>query len=382
MSLSKVAIIRCENYDGELVYHAIRQGVDLLGGLEKFVRPGERIVLKPNVLAGDPPETATATHPAVLAATIRLLREGGAGVSFGDSPGMENYIHALKFSGLYAAGVQAGAEMGDFGSGYPMNVPGGKLVTSIPVAEAIHAADGIINLPKMKTHQLTRITGAVKNMFGAIPGKRKALYHVQFQDVTQFSELLAELMLALRPRLHILDGVLAMEGNGPRSGDPRWMKVLVLSADPIALDATFCRLIDLDPSFVPTNLAGYRRGVGVYQESEIEYVGEPLAGLRQTDFKVVRKPVYKNASYAFYNSLKNLTLPRPVIDPHACKNCGLCVQACPVPDKALRFEGSGRKQPPVYNYNQCIRCYCCHEMCPSRAIRKQTPLLGRVLHLG
>ncbi len=382
MAYSQVAIVRCAGYNPDTVLTALQRGIALLGGIERFVHPGERILLKPNILAGDEPDKAVTTHPAVLAGCVHLLRQAGAAVSFGDSPGLENAVHAAKRCGLEEAGLSAGAELGNFTAGSTLDNPGGQLAHTFPIVQAVHECDGIINLPKMKTHQLTRITGAVKNLFGCIPGKRKALYHVQFQDVLDFSRFLVELNLRLRPRLHILDGVIAMEGNGPRSGDPRPMGVLVMSDDPIAVDATFARLVDLEPTFVPTLVAGQQAGLGRYVEQEIEYVGDPLAAFIHPDFKVIRKPVYSNASYAYFNTIKKLCLPRPVIDPSRCVQCGLCVNSCPVPDKALRFREQDRRRPPEYHYDLCIRCYCCHEMCPQRAIERKTPWVGRMLRLG
>jgi uncharacterized protein (DUF362 family)/NAD-dependent dihydropyrimidine dehydrogenase PreA subunit len=381
MSRSAVALVRCLTYDTDAVYAALRRGVELLGGPDRFVSPGERILLKPNILAGESPDNAVTTHPSVLEGCTRLLREAGAQVHFGDSPGLDNPAHAARRSGLLEAGVRSGAEFAEFSSASRIDNRNGTLVSSFPVAQAVHDCDGLINLPKMKTHQLTRITGAVKNLFGCIAGRRKALYHVQFQDVEDFSRLLVELNLRLRPRLHVMDGIVAMEGNGPRSGDPRPTHVLILSADPVAVDAVFCRLLAMDPAFVPTTVVGQQLGLGQFHEDEIEILGDPLESLVAADFKVIRKPVYSNASYAHYNIIKNAVLPRPVIDADRCIACGRCVEACPVPGKALRFD-NGRRQPPRYHYDLCIRCYCCHEMCPERAIDKNTPLLGKILRVG
>jgi Pyruvate/2-oxoacid:ferredoxin oxidoreductase delta subunit len=178
-----------------------------------------------------------------------------------------------------------------------------------------------------------------------------------------------------------MDGIIAMEGNGPRSGDPKPMNVLILSEDPVALDATFCRLIAMDPAHVPTTTIGQERGLGEYHVDRLELVGDAIEELRNPDFRVIRTPVRSNAYLAHVTAIKNATLPKPVIDEALCVRCGKCVEACPVPDKAVRFDG-GRKAPPQYHYSLCIRCYCCHEMCPERAIEKHTPLLGRILGLG
>jgi uncharacterized protein (DUF362 family)/NAD-dependent dihydropyrimidine dehydrogenase PreA subunit len=381
MERSIVAVVRCDSYDLPLVHDALRRGIELLGGLDRYVRPGEQILLKPNILAGEGPERAVTTHPAVLEACVGLFRSAGATVRFGDSPGLEDALHAAQRSGLHTAGIRSGATFEPFSSGARMDNPEGDLVDSFPIAQAVHDCDGLINLPKMKTHQLTRITGAVKNVFGCIPGKRKALYHVQFQDVMVFSAFLAELGRRVRPRLHVMDGIVAMEGHGPRGGDPRPTKVLILSEDPVAVDATFCRLVALDPTYVPTIVAGHGAGLGHFRVADIEYVGDDPASLVDPGFRLVRRPVYRNASYAHYPLIKNALLPRPAIDAARCVRCGICVEACPVPGKALRFQ-NGRRVPPTYDHPRCIRCYCCQEMCPHQAIETRTPLLGRILKLG
>lgn len=360
----------------------MRRGLALLGGIERFVQPGERLLLKPNILAGEPSESAVTTHPAVLAAAVTLLREAGAQVVFGDSPGLERAAHAADRSGLREAGERAGAEWGDFSGGGPLANTAGSMEPSFHVAREVHRCDGLVNLPKAKAHQLTRITAAVKNTFGCIPGQRKAMVHVRYPDVQVFSRYLAELGLALRPRLHVLDAIVAMEGNGPRSGDPRPLNALVLSTDPVAVDATLCRMIAMDPADVPTNTAGAEAGYGHWREAEVDLVGEALAPLVQPDFRVVRAPVFANTTLSHYALVRNLLLPRPAIDADRCVGCGRCVEACPVPGKALRWQDGARGGVPVYDDQACIRCYCCQEMCPRGAIGRKRPWLGRLLRVA
>jgi uncharacterized protein (DUF362 family)/ferredoxin len=386
MNRSTVALVRCDSYDLDEVYDAMRTGVELLGGLQRFVRAGERILLKPNLLAAAPPEKVITTHPSLLEASVRLLGEAGATGCYGDSPGRDTPSHAARGCGMVAAAKRCGIELADFVGAAPLVVQPvegieAQYESSYPIARGVHDTDGLINLAKAKAHQLTRLTLAVKNLYGCIPGPRKAVYHVQYQDVHAFSGMLCEMVRCLPVRLHVLDAVVAMEGNGPRSGDPRPMGLLLFSQDPVALDATFCRLVDLDPEIVPTNPAGVKVGLGRYAEDEIEIVGAELEAVKHPGFKMIRRPVADNTSYAHYNFIKRMVLARPVIDAKACIRCGQCVAACPVPDKALRFD-RGRKEPPVYRYELCIRCYCCHEMCPQRAIHTQRPLLGRITGLA
>jgi len=376
---STVALISCSSYDPTTVSAAVCRGVDLLGGVAQFVSLGERLLFKPNILAGEAPSRAVTTHPVVLSECLKLFAKAGAECVFGDSPGLEGSRHAAEGSELMEAGLAAGGSYGDFRGVEMREYAPGQFESAFPLAKALAECDGVVNLPKAKTHQLTRITGAVKNLYGCIPGRRKAAYHIKYPDVIDFCHLLEELNLAIKPRLHIMDAIVAMEGNGPRSGDPKPLGLLLLSTDPVALDATLARLIALDPTHVPTITVGAEMGVGVFEEASVRVVGDDLEALRDPSFSVTRMPVLANASLAHYDWLKALTLPKLTIDVKRCTHCGLCVQACPVPGKAISFRNGRRDRPPVYNHRACIRCYCCHEMCPNRAIHKRTPLLGQLI---
>ncbi len=379
MNKARVAVLHCDCYDPNTLYSTLHRGFALLGGLRRFVKKGERVLLKPNILAGCAPEHGVTTHPSVLEAMIQILLESKAQVSYGDSSGITKPLPAARDSGLSAVAERYRVEMGDFEHGSLAPLSENFHSRRVPIARAVLENNALFNLAKMKTHQLTRITGAVKNLFGCVPGLGKPALHVSHSESTAFSRMLVELHLLIRPRIHILDGIVAMEGNGPRNGEPRSMNVLIMSEDPVAGDAVFSRLIDLDPEFVPTCVTGYQAGLGTYRNEDIEIVGESVGNLIQPEFRVVRTKVSGNALVKYYPTIRNLLLPRPVIDEQLCERCGICVKACPLPDKALHFNGGGTDAPPVYDYERCIRCYCCQEMCPHRATQRKTPFLGKVL---
>jgi len=379
MGKSKVAIIHCPDYDEEEVFRAVRRGIELLGGPESFASRGERILLKPNVLFGDPPQRCTTTHPAVLKAVGRLFKALTPHVSYGDSSGFGKPAVQMRRARLAQAADEIGIPLAEFTRGREVQLPGSPFTQRFTLAEGVLEADGVINLPKLKTHQLTRITGAVKNLFGCIPGLLKAEFHVKIQDPRDFARMLVALNLLVRPRLHILDGIVAMEGNGPRSGDPVAMEVLLFSRDPIALDSVFCRLIDLDPQHVPTMAPGSAWGLGTYRWEEIELVGDPIEPLIQPSFNVPRRPVVAQKRHSRYAVFKGPLSRRPVIDARRCARCGVCVKTCPVSPKALSWADGSHARPPVYDYRLCIRCFCCQELCPEKAISVRTPRLGKLL---
>jgi Pyruvate/2-oxoacid:ferredoxin oxidoreductase delta subunit len=268
--------------------------------------------------------------------------------------------------------------LADFSHGRTVSFPDGGLVKQFTVASGVLAADGMVSLPKFKTHGLTRLTGAVKNQLGCVPGFLKGEFHARMPDVTSFCQMLVDLNRLLRPRLYVMDGIVAMEGNGPRNGDPRPMSVLLFSPDPIAVDAAACRMMNLDRALVPTITWGEAWGLGAHSQAEI--LGDPLESFIAPDFRVNRRPIPAMDPPGFVSSLvKNRIVPRPVIKPANCTRCGICVQVCPVSPKGIGF-ANGKDAPPSYDYDRCIRCYCCQEMCPSDSIEIRTPLLGRIIH--
>ena len=382
MDRSRVAVIRCTTYDEDQVYPAIRRGLDLLGGIGSFVSKGEKIVIKPNVVAGDAPERCVGPHPEVFRSVARLALEQKVALSYGDSPAFtRNIFTEMNKAGFTQVAEDLRIPLADFENGREVFFPESPFTKRFFLAKGALEADGIINLCKLKTHLITRLTGAVKNLFGCIPGSLKPELHVRMPSPHDFSRMLVALNLLLKPRLHIMDGVMAMQGNGPRSGDPVAMNVLLFSSDPVALDAVACRLVDLDLEHVPTMKPGREWGLGTYLSEEIELLGDSLDPLINGDFEVVRKPPL-DLSGALINRAKGWVAPRPIIREELCTRCGACVAVCPTAPKAVNWRDQGESRhtsPPVHDYSRCIRCFCCQEVCPERAIIVRTPFLGRII---
>ncbi|NDL68837.1 DUF362 domain-containing protein [Anaerotalea alkaliphila] len=375
--MSKVALVRCEDYREDKVLQAVERGLDLLGGPGAFLRPGEKILLKPNLVAADPPERCSTTHPAVFGAVAKVLQKAGAQLSYGDSPGFHSPGAAAKASGIGEVARALQIPLADFVTGRTIFYQEGIQNKRFVIANGIFAQDGLVSLPKLKTHGFARMTGCIKNQFGCIPGKLKGEMHVKLPSALDFSRMLVDLNRYIAPRLYVMDGILAMEGEGPRGGTPKPMRVLLFSADPVALDATVCRMIGLDPALVPTTVYGQETGMGSMEG--VELVGDPFDSFLDEGFEVKREPVKPYRKGALLKALNNLVIPKPYILEEKCVKCGVCVLMCPVKPKALQFPDRSRKTPPVYHYQRCIRCYCCHELCPKSAIRLQTPVLRRAL---
>ncbi len=377
---SKVAIIECKEYKN--ARQAVSRAVELLGGWAQFVQPEESIILKPNLLAKSKPEKACTTHPEVFSAVGSLLKEAGySNLFYGDSPGpgLGNTETTARECGIKAEADALGIPLANFDSGSRVEFPEGRTAKEFILCEAIQEKDAIINICKMKTHQLERITGAVKNTFGAVYGFNKGAAHAIYPSADVFAKMLADLNRLVKPRLHIMDGILAMEGNGPQSGDPVKMNVIIASADPVAVDAVFCRLVHLDPELVFTNVFGQKYGVGTWQDIEVLTedgaitIDEAVEKWGNPGFDVPRGSNF-TGTLPFVGSLIRFLDRKPVVKKDLCIGCGVCIEACPLEEKAISFKNG----KPAYSYRKCIKCYCCQEMCPKKAIDVKDTIISKI----
>ena len=376
MVKSKVVLLPCREYDEEKIHMLLKQGLNFLGGVETLIPKDAKILLKPNLLKKADVEKAVITHPVVVGAFARILRESGyENIVLADSCGHGTTQAVIRGTGMDTYLEKYHIPAVDYSEGVKTAYPQGIQAKEFILPKELLEQDCVISLSKMKTHALERITGAVKNSYGFVYGFHKAKGHTQYPSADSFARMLIDLNKCVAPKLYVMDGIVAMEGNGPGSGDPVPMNVLLMSTDPVALDSVFSRLVYLKPEMVPTNYHGEKMGLGTWKEEEIILLtpdgeismAEAVKKYGNPVFNVDRTEVRKNIWTKMAGALK-IFQKKPYIEADKCVRCGICVQSCPVPEKAVDFR-KGKGKPPVYDYRKCIRCFCCQEMCPKKAIK-------------
>ena len=377
-----VAVVQCGDYRDETVLSALTEAIEQTGGLD-FVRPGMTVALKVNLVSAMKPDTAATVHPSVVCAAVKLLRERGARVIIGDSPG-----------GLYSPAVLR--HVYDVCGMRQAEALGASLNEDCSLAEATHlraaqakhftytawlnGADAIIDMCKLKSHGMMGLSCAVKNMFGTIPGTMKPEFHYKYPKLEDFADMLVDLYEYFRPRLCICDAVIGMEGNGPTQGDPRKIGCLIVSPDGHMLDAVAADMIDRDPLQVATVAAAVRRELVPTGPRDITVYGDPER-FRVTDFKT--PPVRNSAHFDFLGGgtlgraidgfVEWAISPFPQLTPKECVGCGKCAQMCPA--KAISMK---RKKPRI-DRGSCIHCFCCQEFCPKGAMKVGRRPIARLL---
>ncbi len=366
-----VSVTECGSYDVDELGRAISLALEPLGGIGSFVRSGQRVLLKPNLLSAKDPARAITTHPNFIEAVAGLVRSQGAHPFVGDSPGgaIRGIQRVWNNTGIAAMAEKTGLELVNFeASGLEKIESGG---CRLYVARCVLEADVIINLAKLKTHTLTLLTCAVKNMFGVVPGFRKAEFHKRYPKPEEFSEMLVELYSRVTPALTIVDGILAMEGNGPSSGNPRRMGLVFAGADGVAVDAVVADMIGFGRDRIATTRIAGERGVGTAKLDEIAIVGDgrgskPEGFLLPSNrgIRLIPKPLARMIAPLVWLKLE--------IDREKCTRCAFCLNSCPV--RAIFNEGDALK----VDQSKCIQCMCCHELCPEDAIEIKMSLLARL----
>jgi len=371
--VASVSISKCNSYDTKEVQGAVDSCLDKLGGLSSLIKPDDRVLIKPNILIAKPPEEAVTTHPALIEAIIMVIKKAGAVPLVGDSPGglVGNVGEHWKVTGIEEVCNRLNVEILNFESSgvYEKRINGNHYHIAKPVLDA----DFIINVPKIKTHGLTILTCAIKNMYGTIPGLTKVNYHKEAPKPSDFAELVVDIFALSKPGLNIVDGIIGMDGNGPSAGNPKEMGLILASTDAIAVDSLICQILGKNPLKVPTNKNAYERELGEADINKIKVLGYQPDVI--DDFKWspnIASSLDMVPSF-ISKGLMRFWWSRPVIDPEVCTKCGKCVKNCPV--EAL----SVGVKIPEFDYPECINCMCCMEMCPEKAVKLEKSMLSKLL---
>lgn len=369
--MTKISLIKCNSYQPDELKGAIQRSLELLGGISAFVKPGQKVLLKPNMLSHHHPDKAITTHPAFLEAVIELVKTAEGFPLVGDSPiGSARHIEEYwKATGFYEVCQKQGVGLVAFEkSGVQKKPLNGRYYH---LAKPVLDADVIINLPKLKTHNLTLLTCAVKNMYGTVPGLNKSMYHREAPMPMDFSKLLLDIYTLAKPHLNIVDAVIGMDGNGPSAGDPKHLGLIMTGRDGVAIDCLAARLLGVDPMKVPTNLLARKFNLGETHLENIEKLGDAIEVRK--DFKWPPTWAYSLIPSFLATHAAKLFWIRPAIDPAKCVNCGACVESCPT--SAV----SSAEPIPVFNYKLCINCLCCQEICPQHAVYRQRSLIAKLV---
>ena len=376
---SVISIVQCDDYDLDRVRAAVRQAIELCGVGGEF-RTGRKILLKPNLLSARKPEDAVTTHPSVVRAIGELAVEASCVVRVGDSPpfageSVSGYRKLLRETGMHEACEAIPAEIVRFEeSVVEVPNPDGKVLRTAPIGEAVQSADVVVNIPKLKTHGLTTLSGAIKNIFGCVPGARKGFYHAQAgEDPTAFAQMMVDIFAAVRPQVNVMDAVVAMDGDGPNRGTPKQVGLIMASSDAVALDAVALAATGRDPMSVDMVRLAHEQGLGCAVLSEIEIVGCSLDDIRVSGFNF---PDYRNpwrmVPEFLRQPMRRQLFAFPQISRKECIGCGKCSKICPA--KAIQ-----PGKPPTIDLAKCIMCYCCQEVCDEAAIDLKEKWLGRVV---
>jgi len=368
MSKNWVHIEKCDDYDLKTIRHAIEKSLAKIGGLR--VKTGDKVLLKPNLLTTKSPERAVTTHPVIVQAVVELVKDAGGIPFIGDSPSGSPGEEIWEPTGMAEVVNRYDIKTVNFSSSGAVEtvVRGNAYFLARPAKEC----DLVINLPKLKTHSLTLFTGAVKNMYGCLPGFQKGNWHRRAPKADEFSQVIVDVFSSFQPKINIMDGILAMEGDGPSNGRPRKLGLILASNNAPALDRIATEIIGYDPDEIFTTKFAELRGFSGI-ESGAELSGVSLNEVKISDFALPMDRYLRMIPKVAHDVLGKFIWTRPVVNPEICSECLACVDNCPV--HAMKEDGG----PPVIDNKACINCYCCDEICPEGAIDKKMSWLAKKL---
>lgn len=371
---TKISVVKCIGYDPVTVEQAIRNSVNLLGGITNFIKPGSRVLVKPNLLMSKPPEFGITTHPEVVRAVIRMLKEIDCKIVVGDGPSVwgqyiENVEQVYEVTGIKKICQDESVKL--------INFDKRRMHNKFPLTTALDECDYLVSLPKFKTHEFTLITGAIKNLFGLVSGTYKTELHKDYFSPDDFAKILVDIYQETKPALTIIDGILAMEGDGPAtSGKTRSLNLLLAGSDCVALDTVMAKIMGIEHYEVLSTKEAALRKLGENRIAKIKIEGEDISQLSIRPFLLPKNSVKLISLPPIVKKiLKSLIRYYPYSLDLKCTHCSHCVKVCP--KQCIKLKQNRIK----IDYHKCIACFCCQEACPAAAIGVKKSLLAKLIGL-
>ncbi|MDD2524153.1 MAG: DUF362 domain-containing protein [Endomicrobiia bacterium] len=373
----------CDNYDDEdNVQNLVDKTIKSLGNISDIIKPKTKILIKPNLLSAYTPNQAVTTHPTIVRAVVRLVKSLGAVPVIGDSPGnlLKGVEYVWKQTGMLDLAREEQVELINFETAGSIEVSiSHPTIKYLHMTKALIDCDGIINIPKLKTHTFMGFTCGIKNFYGCIPGARKIEYHKLAPTQQDFSYLLSEIYRMLKEKVlfTLVDGVIGLEGNGPSlHGEKRKFSIIAGSYDTVTLDTFILNAFGVKNNVFLKPLK--EKQLGNTDLHNIIFVGDKLT---KFDFNNIKFPVTRILNMiprwlavCIGKYIGKLFWLKPSVDKEKCVVCLQCVRSCPV--KAISIiEGSIK---PFVNRDKCISCFCCHELCTHKAINIDESFLAKI----
>jgi uncharacterized protein (DUF362 family)/Pyruvate/2-oxoacid:ferredoxin oxidoreductase delta subunit len=369
----KVALIKCGDYTPALVEQAVRESIGLLGNFEDIIRPQSKVLVKPNLLMACEPESGITTHPEVVRAVVRILKENACRIFIGDGPSVwgnqvERINQVHERTGIKKVCQEEGVEL--------INFERFRWRTKFPLSSWLDECDYLVSLPKFKTHSLTTLTGAIKNLFGLVSGPYKTVLHKKHWDEKDFSSVLVDIYEEVRPALTVVDAITAMEGNGPASGGKlRQVGAVVAGSDGVAVDSVLAAIMGLNPQDILSTKEAQLRNLGAADLDSISVLGDKLKDLAVPSFLLPTTSLGKKIPLPLMKLAHKLIRFYPQILHDNCTRCEACIVACP--EKIISL----RANRVVIDYPRCIACFCCQEACAFSAVRVRKTIWAKLVGL-
>jgi uncharacterized protein (DUF362 family)/NAD-dependent dihydropyrimidine dehydrogenase PreA subunit len=358
-----VSAVKCNTYEVEQLQTKMEESIKLSGGFPTQIKSGAKILLKPNLLTATAPEAAVTTHPNIVRALVRILKKQGVtNITLGDSPaGIHSWEKLWTITGMQKVAEEENITLLPFENFTKISIKDAAKLEHVPVLKELDDFDAVISLPKLKTHLLTKITGAVKNSYGLIIGSAKSNFHGSFPSPRKMSDFIGHLYGSLKPDFVVMDAIECMEGDGPNCGKVKHVGVVIAGNDAVAIDSCACEVYGYTYSEIDILKTAIKLNYGV-AGALVERTGNAWEDITNAKAKRSKADFLFKIPEKLFSLVTYFAKCRPVIDKKSCVRCRLCAEACSqnaitISKKKCKIQGS-----------KCVLCMCCIEVCPYHAI--------------